>query len=204
LLDFPATHRNREVIGDVLGRVFPTDRKVRLLEVASGSGQHSVYLADRFEKWVIQPTDLEPEPVRSIAAYREYHGVENLEDPKLLDVTQTTWPVGTGYEGLLVINLIHISPWECTLSLFRNAPGVLKPSGKIYLYGAYKRDGEHISESNVAFDRSLRESNSDWGVRCLNDVTEVAEENGFQLSEVVEMPANNLSVIFARSPEPSP
>lgn len=198
MLDFPATHRNRDAIGDVLQQVYDPNAPLRMLEVASGSGQHAVYFANRFPNWTLQPTDLVPEHLNSISAYTEHLGLSNVLTPKLLDVTQSDWNLSQKYHGVWAINLIHISPWECTLSLFEKAASVLLEDGKLYLYGAYRQSGQHTSDSNRAFDQSLRAQNPQWGVRCLDEVTEVAENSGFQQRDVVSMPANNLSVIFVK------
>lgn len=197
-LDFPATQKNREVIADVLADVFDPQARLHMLEVASGSGQHAVYFASRFPKWTIQPTDLVQEHLNSISAYTEHHEVINVLTPVAVDASMDDWPVSGPFDGVWAINLIHISPWECTLGLFRNAFTHLKQGGLLYLYGAYRRGGEHTSESNRAFDQGLRAQDSRWGVRCLDEVTRVAEENGFGLERVVQMPANNFSVVFRK------
>jgi hypothetical protein len=94
--------------------------------------------------------------------------------------------------------MIHISPWSACLGLMAGANRILPSHGGLYLYGPYKRDGQHTAPSNAAFDQSLQLSNPEWGVRDLEAVVTVAETEGFQLKEVVQMPANNLSVIFER------
>jgi cyclopropane fatty-acyl-phospholipid synthase-like methyltransferase len=196
MLDFPATHRNREAIAEVLQDVFPTHHKRTVLELASGSGQHVAYFAARFPHWTFQPTDLEIDHIRSIEAYRASHDLSNVLQPKLLNVVDERWPVRGPFDGVLAINLIHISPWECTLGLFAGAAEVLKERGKLFLYGAYRVEGRHTSPSNVAFDQSLQASDPRWGVRCLDEVTEVATKHGFKRESVIKMPANNLSVVF--------
>lgn len=198
MLDFPATHKNGGVIGDVLAEVFCTDATLNLIEIASGSGQHAMTWGHRFPAWTFQPTDLEPQHLESIAAYTEYYGLKNVLPPLLVDTTNE-WPQVGNYDGVLAINLIHISPWEATLGLFNGAAKCLKARGKLFLYGAYRRDGEHTSLSNQSFDQSLQARDPRWGVRCLDEVTQVAESSGFRLERVVEMPANNLSVVFTRS-----
>lgn len=196
MLDFPATHRNREVIGDVLAELYSPHRKLEFLELASGSGQHAVYLAARFHAWMIQPTDVEPPNLDSIRAYTAHHQLTNVLDAQFLDVSSGDWGLNRKYDGIWAINLIHISPWECTLGLFQQAAHYLKPGGGLYLYGAFRRGGEHTSESNRAFDEGLKATDPRWGVRCLDEVTSVAEAGGLKLQKVIEMPANNLSVFF--------
>lgn len=200
MLDFPATHKNREVIGDVLAQIYPPDERCCHLEIASGSGQHATYLARRFPEWVIQPSDIKSEHLASIAAYRAHEELNNVLDPLCLDVEQTDWGLKEPLDGIWAINLIHISPWRATAALFAGAKRHLKANGALYLYGAYRRAGQHTSPSNEAFDRGLQRSNPEWGVRCLDEVTKVAGDHGFYLDRVVEMPANNLSVVFRQNP----
>jgi cyclopropane fatty-acyl-phospholipid synthase-like methyltransferase len=195
-LDFPATQKNRQVIGDVLSEIFDPESHLRLLEVASGSGQHAVYFASRFPNWTIQPTDIAQEHLNSISAYTEHQGLSNVLPPQKVDVSADEWNLEGSFDGLWAINLIHISPWECTLGLLQNTRNILNPGGLLYLYGAYRRNGEHTSDSNRAFDQSLRASNPTWGVRCLDELTETAQQHGFRLQQVIQMPANNLSVVF--------
>ena len=199
MLDFPATQRNRDVIAAVLGEYLDPQKPLEFLEVASGSGQHVIHFAQTFPNWSFQPTDLEPDHLKSIAAYTEHHQVRNVKEPQQLDVARGELSSDQTFDAVLAINLIHISPWECTLGLFDLAASHLKQDGKLYLYGAYKKSGKHTAPSNEQFDLSLRQSNPSWGVRCLDEVTTVATERGFVREAVVEMPANNLSVIFSRS-----
>lgn len=203
-LDFPATSKNRDVIADVLADTFDPEAPLRMLEVASGSGQHAVYFASRFPNWTLQPTDLVPEHLISISAYTEHRGLSNVLPPRTVDVSSDVWKVEGPFDGIWAINLIHISPWECTLGLFRNAAKLLTPDGRLYLYGAYRRNGRHTADSNKTFDAGLRAQDPRWGVRCLDEVTEVAAEHGLALGKVVEMPANNLSVVFKRKKVRSP
>lgn len=198
-LDFPATTRNREPIAEVLEKLWDPGRPREILEVASGSGQHLAYLARRFPLWTFQPSDLEPAHLASIAAYRQEAGVDNFKEPIRLDVEHDPWPVLSPVDTILAINLIHISPWACTLSLLSQGRRLLRKGGDLYLYGAFQRGGLHTASSNEAFDHALRRQNPEWGVRDLDQVTAAAVEAGFRLERVVEMPANNLSVLFQGS-----
>ena len=169
------------------------------MELASGSGQHITYFAQSYPQWTFQPSDLEPEYLSSISAYIKESKLPNVLTPILIDASTSDWNLDKKYDGIWAINLIHISPWETSLGLFQQAAKHLKTHGKIYLYGPYKRDGEHTSDSNANFDQSLQKSNPKWGVRCLSKITQVANSNGFVLDQVVEMKANNLSVVFKLS-----
>ncbi len=196
-LDFPATSLNREPIASALARFWDPAEAISFLEVASGSGQHAAFFARRFPHWTFQPSDLEPAHRASIEAYRR-EASENLRPALTLDVEQTPWPLDEAFDGLLAINLIHISPWACTEALMREAARLLRPGGGLYLYGAFRREGVPTAPSNEAFDQSLRAQNGRWGVRSLERVGQEAELNGLLLGQVVEMPANNLSVLFRR------
>lgn len=203
MLDFPSTLRNRDDIQRVLHSAFDFDAPLRILEVASGSGQHASYLARAFPHWTLQPTDLEPEHLASIEAYRQAYGGRNLLAALKLDAASEKWPVEGPFDAVWAINLLHISPWETTLGLFAGAKRVLDERGRIYLYGAYRREGRHTASSNEDFDRSLKQRNPAWGVRCLDDVKAAALEHGFKLERVEEMPSNNLSLLFNRSVGPA-
>ena len=95
-------------------------------------------------------------------------------------------------------NVIHIAPWEVAQGLVAGAARLLRPDGRLFLYGPFKRDGRHTAESNAAFDASLRYRNAEWGVRDMTDVSDAADGAGLKLIETVAMPANNFILIFAR------
>jgi len=196
-LHFPATDLNRQAIWDVLSERLPVQGRV--LEVASGSGQHMQFFATRAPhlQWI--PSDREPD---YRASQRDWcAGLPQVLEPLDLDVCRP-WPLDRPVEVVLAINLIHISPWEATEHLMAGAHKWLVCGGFLYLYGAFKREGRHTAPSNQSFDVGLRQQNSQWGVRDLERVVAVAEQAGLRLSTVLEMPSNNLSVIFGR-PEKS-
>lgn len=194
-LHSPAVARNRQPILEVLQQVLP--ERARVLEVASGSGEHALHCAAAMPGWAWQPSDPTPEALASIAAWRERAGRSNLAAPIRLDATDAeSWPAGP-FEAIVAINLIHISPWEVAGALMARAGERLVEAGTLYLYGPFRRDG-HTAPSNVAFDASLRRRDPRWGVRDLEAVTAEAGRHGLTLEDVVEMPANNLSVVFVR------
>ena len=192
-LDFPATARNAEaILAELRSRLGPSGR---LLEVASGSGQHAARLARELPGWSWQPSDIEPEHLASIAAWTA--DCPNVLPPLKLDA-QGTWPPGA-YDAVLAINLIHIAPWEATSGLMRGASRALRPGGLLYLYGALQVEGRHTSESNVAFDAGLRRQNAAWGVRHCEEVCAEASGAGLALVNRVAMPANNFSLWFRKA-----
>ncbi|WP_109121940.1 DUF938 domain-containing protein [Azospirillum sp. TSO22-1] len=191
-LDAPATGRNRDPILAVLRRVLPARGTV--LEVAGGTGQHAAHFAEALPDLVWQPTDPDPAHRASIAAWTE--GLPNVRPPLALDATRRPWPVERA-DAVLCINMIHIAPWAACLGLLAGAAEILASGAPLVLYGPYRRGGAHTAPSNAAFDANLRARNPEWGVRDLEAVAHAAA--GFVLDEVVEMPANNLTVVFRRA-----
>ena len=192
----PATARNREPILEVLRRALP--REGRVLEIASGAGEHAAYLAPFFPHLQWQPTDADPAAMNSIRAWRAATEAPNLLEPMVLDVTDPAdWPEDL-YEAVVCINMIHISPWVAAEGLMDGAGRVLTLGGLLYLYGPYREGGRHTAPSNAAFDAGLKLRDPSWGVRDLEEVAALAARHGLELAERVEMPANNLSLLFRR------
>ena len=189
----PATVRNRDFILDVLRDVLPMTGVI--LEIASGSGEHVVHFARNLPSLVFQPSDREPDALRSISAWVEAADVANARAPIVLDASQSPWPIASA-DGIICINMVHISPWDATVGLIRGAAAILPPGSPFYLYGPYKREGFATAPSNEAFDRNLRDRNPTWGLRDLEAVVAIARSVGFSVPTVTEMPANNLSVVF--------
>ena len=193
-----AADRNKGPLLEVLRRVLP-DRG-RVLEIASGTGQHAVHFARALPGLSWQPTDVDPEALASIAAHREEAALPNRLAPQRLDVTRRPWPVARA-EAVVCINLLHIAPGAVTEALFAGARAVLPPGAPLLTYGPYRRDGRHTAPSNARFDAALRARNPEWGVRDLEAVVEVARDAGFDWEEAIPMPANNFTLLFRRSPE---
>lgn len=191
----PAAARNRDPILAVLRGVLPETGTV--LEIASGTGEHSLHFAAALPGLVFQPSDPNPEARSSIAAWAAESGLANLRPPLALDAAAPPWPV-TAADAVLCINMIHISPWAATEGLVRGAASILPPGGPLYLYGPYRRAGVATAPSNEAFDRDLRGRDPAWGLRDLEAVAALAVAAGFSGPAVTEMPANNLSVVFRR------
>ncbi len=192
----PAAERNRQPILDVLSRTLPPRGLV--LEVASGTGQHAVFFSEHLPSLRWQPTDTSPEALASIASWVEEERRENLLPPIELDVHWPTWPVERA-DAMLCINMIHISPWQATEALFAGASRLLSEGAPLITYGPYRLHGEHTAQSNAAFDESLRSRDPRWGVRDIDELTAVATASRFELRERVDMPANNMTLVWVRS-----
>jgi len=191
----PSVARNKDAIAGVLARYLPSSGLV--LEIASGSGEHAVHFASSFPALVFQPTDPSEEARASIAAWRQEAALPNMRAPLALDVTAAPWPINYA-DAVTCINMIHIAPWEATLGLVAGAARIIPPGGLLFLYGPYKRAGQHTAPSNADFDASLRERDARWGVRDLETVAAEATAMGFAAPMIEAMPANNLSLIFRR------
>jgi SAM-dependent methyltransferase len=192
----PAAARNRQPILDVLKQHLPPMGFV--LEVASGTGEHVVHFAQACPELMFQPSDPDPAHRASIDAWRAALGLVNVRPAIALDASAEAWPVDA-VDALVCINMVHISPWRATEGLMRGAGRVLPPGGALYLYGPYKRNGQHTVPSNAVFDAGLRAQDPGWGVRDLEAVAAVAAAQGFGEAEIIEMPANNLSLVFRKA-----
>lgn len=198
----PSVARNRAPIATILRRFLPATGTV--LEIASGTGEHTNYFAGEFPGLVFQPSDPEPIERTSIAAWNR--AAANVRAPLAIDVSAPDWETDARIPrplvAILCINMIHISPWSATMGLMRGASLLLASGGTLYLYGAYRRAGAHTAVSNAEFDTALRARNPQWGVRDIEAVIVAAEARGLTLVETIEMPANNLSVTFRHGPAP--
>ena len=196
----PATLRNRVAITDVLRRHLPATGLV--LEIASGSGEHVVHFAEAMPHLQWQPSDCEPQALRSIAAWSADARLAkvrlaNVRPPMLIDVEQPDWPISHA-DAIVCINMLHISPWSATRSLFRKAAEVLPTHAALFLYGPFIRHDVKTAPGNLEFDASLKARNPEWGLRDVAQVDHLADGCGFIRAALVEMPANNLSLVYCK------
>lgn len=205
----PAVARNREPIFQVLQRILPQQGIV--LEIASGTGEHAVYVAPRLSGCYWLPSDPSPEALESIRAWRQAEPSDQVLPPVALDVSQPQWPdrvreclaelpslAQEPVQAIVAINLLHISPWQATLGLMAGAGQLLPAGGVLYLYGPYLQQGIQTAPSNEAFDAMLRSRNPEWGLRQLEDVIAIAAQRNLAWRDTIAMPANNCSVIFEK------
>jgi hypothetical protein len=190
----PAALRNREPIGEVLAKWLPESGTV--LEIASGTGEHAVHFAKRFPKLDWQPSDLHPDALQSIAAWRAEAGLANIREPLALDVSQS-WPIERA-DVVLNINMVHISPWTAAFGLLAGAARVLPNGAPLILYGPWLSDDVETAPSNLDFDAQLKSVDPSWGLRRVEDFTREAAAQGFAFEEMRPMPANNLMLLFRR------
>ena len=191
----PAAERNAQPILAQLRRVLPTTGRV--LEIASGTGQHAVHFAGALDGVEWQPSDTDPEALRTIRARVEQASLTNLRPPVTLDVQATEWPLDHA-DAIVCVNLLHISPWTATRGLFAGAARCLPAGGVLAIYGPFKISGTHTAESNARFDADLRARDAQWGIRDIADVAATAEDHGFDHEEIIALPANNHLLVFRR------
>ena len=204
-LDAAAFHRNHRPIWAILQK-FLDGKTGDVLEAGSGTGQHTVDFARRSPGITWWPSDLNEAHLKSIAAWRAHAQLANIRAPLRVDLSDPQWCPemhdGSGPGPLLAVfcaNVIHIAPWHVAEGLFAGASRYLRPDGRLFLYGPFKRDGKHTALSNAVFDTSLREGNPEWGVRDIADVATLAASVGLNLIETAELPANNLILVFDRA-----
>ena len=192
----PATLRNRDPILEVLRLRLP--ERGLALEIAAGTGEHAIWFSRALPGLNWRPTDLDSDALASIAAWRAAEGPPNLLEPLALSASEPdTWPVDRA-DAIVCINMIHISPWAATEGLMTGAGRILPAGGVLYLYGPYREAGCPTAPSNEAFDASLKGRNPAWGLRVAEEVAALGADHGLALVSLIEMPANNLSLVFEK------
>ena len=194
-----ATLRNRDYIADVLKNYISPNSFY--LEIASGSGQHGVFLQKKFPSTIWQTSDPLLIHRKSINSWIKYEGLySKMPEPLYLDVEKRPWPIPNHFrfliKGIICINMIHISPWSCTKALFEGSKTHLNKNNFLMPYGPFLRENIETAKSNFNFNQTLKLQNPLWGLRQLEEVNKLATQNGFQIDQTIEMPANNLSVIY--------
>ena len=193
----PAADRNKQAILEVLLTVLP--ERGNALEIASGTGQHVAWFASDLPGWTWQPSDAQPDGFASINVWVTEQGVRNVRSPVVIDVMASKWlPTPQLFDLIYCANMLHIAPWATCAALMRGSAQHLAPTGRLVTYGSYLEDGVPTSPGNLAFDQSLRERNSAWGIRRLEDVALEAAKAGLKLIARHAMPANNLLLVWAR------
>ena len=204
-LDAAAFHRNHQPIWAVLSR-FLAGKSGDVLEAGSGTGQHVVHFVRHSPDIVWWPSDLNEQHLKSIAAWRAHADLPNIRPPQRIDLADPAWPhqfqEASGLPELLSVfcaNVIHIAPWRVAEGLFAGSGRILRDDGRLFLYGPFKRDGQHTALSNAVFDTNLRQGNPEWGVRDTADLDKLASRAGLLWRETIEMPASNLILVYGRS-----
>ena len=191
-----AAERNKEVIVQVVQPLLQPSS--RLLEIASGTGQHASSFGRALKDCIIQPSDMVIDDFESIRAWSS--DLDNVLDPILIDCTQDAWNIKeSSYNAVICINMTHISPMQATQGLCRGAAQALVPGGLLFIYGPFMVNGKPTTASNSAFDASLRSRNPEWGLRDMDSQVDLwCVENGLERQHVYEMPANNFMLVYSK------
>ena len=195
----PAAERNKQPILEVLQSLLPANG--RALEIASGTGQHVVWLAQHLPWWDWQPTEVHPGALYNIEVRATEADLVNIDTALQLDVCKEPWfPDGSTQAGpyglVLCINMLHIAPWASCGALMRGAAQYLANDGVLVTYGPYFEAGVPPTKSNIEFDASLRAHDASFGIRQLADVEAQAALAGLQLQARHALPANNLLLVW--------
>jgi len=191
----PAALRNREPIAEVLREWLPATGLV--LEIASGTGEHAVHFASLFPNLEWQPSDIHPDALQSIAAWREQAGLPNVHSPLQIDASLADWPIGRA-DAVLSTNMVHISPWGSSLGLISGAARLLATGAPLILYGPWLKDDAPTAPSNLDFDADLKRRDPQWGLRSVEEFAAAAAEKSLDLIETRPMPANNMMLLLRR------
>lgn len=195
----PSALRNASSILRVLRNILP--EKCSVLEIGSGTGQHSVIFSEGIKclKWI--PTDVDASNFESITGWAQTATHNIPSSPRLIDASQPDWclTADDNIDVIVSINVIHISPWSVTTGIFKGAQKFLPKDGFLYFYGPFTQNNVPTTAGNIAFDKSLRERNEDWGLRNIEEMEKLANKHALRLDRMVKMPSNNLSVIFTKT-----
>jgi hypothetical protein len=192
----PAVQRNREPILAVLKDVLPDSGAV--LELASGTGEHATFFAAHLPALTWQPSDVDPNNILSIVAWTEACALHNVLSPLVIDLADPPQPGPPQYQAAFCANLIHIAPWQVCQHLMQLVGSSLLDGAKLVLYGPYKVNGEHTSESNAQFEQWLWSQSPHYGVRDMAHVVTEARHNDLFLLHTLAMPANNFCLVLEK------
>ena len=202
----PAAERNKAPILQALRHHLPAGG--RLLEIASGTGQHAAWIAQRLPGWEWQPTEVNSAALPTIAAWTRALQASNVHAPCLLNVSDPVWPTSDEtlasdfqlpFDAVYCANLLHIAPWSACAALMKGVNRHLAAGGLLLIYGPFFETGVDTAPGNLAFNASLRSQNPAWGLRELQSVKTTAQSAGLTLQHRLDMPANNLLLVFAKA-----
>ncbi len=171
-----------------------------VLEIGSGTGQHSVYFAPRLPQLVWQTSDL-ADSHAGIQAWHAAHGAPNLLAPLEFDLATDAWPATkdpSGFDAVFTSNTCHIVAWPLVQRMFDLVGSHLPEGGVFAIYGPFNYGGHFTSDSNRAFDAWLRQRDARSGLRDFEAIVALATEHGMELQLDQAMPANNRTLVFRK------
>lgn len=195
----PSIGRNKDIVRDTFLKVMPAQGAI--LEIASGTGEHGAHITAAAQDLTWTYSDIDPVSQASQAAWRAHESHDRLNGPLTVDTMAVHWREAENaspWDGMFCANMIHIAPFAAAEGLIAGAGRLLRSGGRLMIYGPFARRGE-IAPSNARFSEDLKRRDPSWGVRDLDlEISPLAEQAGLALVKTVDMPANNLSVVFER------
>jgi AraC-like DNA-binding protein len=194
--------RNREPILGVLKEKLPKSPG-RVLELASGSGMHINYFAPHFQHLHFHPSDKDKEVFDNIKKLTVDHSNDNIADPVHLDLTDPhTWfnpGKSKTFDAIFCINIFQVAPISIADGMMECASQLLNDDGILLIYGPFKIEGGFTTDSNKEFHETLSSAGvPEWGLKDVADLRKAAEKYNMELKEIINMPANNFSLVFGK------
>lgn len=189
-----ACDQNRDPIVSVLEQLLP--KACTVLEVGTGTGQHAVYFAEKLPHLTWQCSD-QAQYHEGIHAWLNEAELSNVLPPLTLNVSENSWPEKQ-YDALYSANVMHIMHWQNVVDLFVSGAKCIKENGLMICYGPFNYGNQYTSQSNASFDQSLKMRDPDSGIRNVEDLQTLAEENGLSFLHDIEMPANNRILVWIK------
>ena len=188
-----ACENNKGPILEVLKTVFNKTESV--LEIGSGTGQHSVFFAEQLPhlQWYTSDRHINHE---GINLWLKEANLTNLHGPLELDLNYA-WPVNN-VDAIYTANTFHIVSWQLVEQFFKGVSTHLVSQGVVCIYGPFKYQGQFTSASNEEFDRFLTQRDPFSGIRDFETIEQLATEAGLTLISDTAMPANNQLLVFKR------
>ncbi len=194
-----ACENNKKPILEVLQKELKA--AVHVLEVGSGTGQHSIHFAPKLTHLQWHTSDVAANHWAINAWHNEYPA-PNLHSPLLFDLATDSLPISSlthkNYDAVFTANTLHIISWSLVKRLFSLVGEALPINGKLVVYGPFNENGHYTSASNQQFDINLRQRDTQSGIRDLEDITDLAEQYHLTLSQRYVMPANNQILVFTK------
>ena len=190
-----ACERNRDPILKVLQQWLLSPGTV--MEIGAGTGQHAAYFAAGLPHLTWIPTDRE-ENLSGIRQWVDEAGAANLRDPQKLDVMDPHWPI-RNVEYIFTANTAHIMSWTEVEAMFEGVAGALLERGLFCLYGPVNREGQFTSDSNRAFDETLRARDPMMGIRDDQALITLGRRWGLTFVADNSMPARNRLLVWSKT-----
>jgi len=188
------------------------EKKFELLELGCGVGAHAAEILRVTGEACLKkyyPTDVGDHD-GTFAAVMENCAASGTSGtcaaPRAMDARTMVDDVeAESLDGVLAVNVVHISSRAATLGMFAGSAKALRKGGFVFVYGPFKVGGEFRSEGDARFDASLRlKDPENFGLVDLEWMDEQARLVGLTPASVdgmkspVEMPANNLTLVYTK------